>query len=92
MKRELYITLSNIFPNIGSKSILLARYYEPDSFWSGGKAIKELHKITSILKIDIKSWLAKQALWQVHTPPPKEMHHRHFDVTKPNKQHQSDLL
>ena len=38
--------------------------------WTGGKAIKELHKITSMSKKDIKSWLAKQALWQVHIPPP----------------------
>ena len=43
-------------------------------------------------KKDIKSWLAKQALWQVHIPPPKEIHHPHYDVTKPNEQHQFDLL
>ena len=42
---------------------LYQAYYEPDRLWTGGKAIKELHKITSMLKKDIKSWLAKQALW-----------------------------
>ena len=36
---------------------------------------------------DIKSWLAKQVLWQVHIPPPNEIHHPHYDVTKPNEQH-----
>ena len=41
---------------------------------------------------DIRSWLAKQALWQVHIPPPKEINHPHYDVTKPNEQHQFDLL
>ena len=41
---------------------------------------------------DIKLWLAKQALWQVHIPPPKEINHPHYDVTKPNEQHQFDLL
>ena len=41
---------------------------------------------------DIKSWLAKQALWQVHIPPPKEIHHPHYDLTKSNAQHQFDLL
>ena len=46
----------------------------------------------SISKIDIKSWLAKQALWQVHIPPPKEINQPHYDVTKPNEQHQFDLL
>ena len=41
---------------------------------------------------DIKLWLAKQALWQVHTPPPKEINHHHYEVTKPSEQHQCDLL
>ena len=43
-------------------------------------------------KKDIKSQLAKQPLWQVHIPPPEEINHPHYDVTKPNKQHQFDLL
>ena len=51
-----------------------------------------LHKITSMSRKDIKSWLAKQALWQVHISPPKETHHPDYDVTKPNEQHQFDLL
>ena len=67
-------------------------YYQLYCLCTGGKAIKELHKITSMPKKDIKSWLAKQALWQVHIPPPKEIHHPHYDVTKPNEQHQFDLL
>ena len=70
---------------------LYQAYYQLDRLWAGGKAIKELRKITSMSK-KIKSWLAKQALWQVHIPPPKEMHHPHYDVTKPNEQHQFDLL
>ena len=40
----------------------------------------------------MKSWLKKQALWQLHIPPPKEINHPHYDVTKPNEQHQFDLL
>ena len=71
---------------------LYQAYYQPDHLWTGNKAIKELHKITSMSKKDIKSWLAKQALWQVHIPPPKEINHPHYDVTKPNEQHQFDLL
>ena len=43
-------------------------------------------------KKDIRSWLAKQVIWQVHIPPPKEIHNPHYDVTKPNEQHQFDLL
>ena len=41
---------------------LYQAYYEPDRLCTGGKGIKELHKITSMSKKDIKSWLAKQAL------------------------------
>ena len=74
------------------KEKLYQAYYEPDRLWTGGKAIKELHKNTSRQKKNIKSWLAKQALWQVHIPPPKEINDSHYDMTKPNKQHQFDLL
>ena len=41
---------------------LYGAYYQPDRLWTGGKAIKELHKIASMSKKDTKSWLAKQAL------------------------------
>ena len=41
---------------------------------------------------NIKSWLAKQALWQVHIPPPEEIYRPHYNVTKPNEEHQFDLL
>ena len=40
----------------------------------------------------IKSWLAKQALWQVHIPPPKKINYPHYDVIRPNEQHQFDIL
>ena len=53
---------------------LYQAYYQPDHLWTGGKAIKELHKIMSMLKKDIKSFLANYALWQVQIPPPKEIH------------------
>ena len=66
-------------------------HYQPDRLWTGNRAIKEKHKITSMSKKDIKSWLAKQALWQVHISLPKEIHYPHYDVTKPDEQHQFDL-
>ena len=61
---------------------LYQEYYQPDRLCTGGKAIKEQHKITSMSKKDIKSWLPKQ----VHIPSPKEIHHPHYDMTKPNEQ------
>ena len=53
------------------KEKLYQAYYQPDRLWAGGKEIKELHKIKSMSRKDIRSWLAKQALWQVHIPSPK---------------------
>ena len=38
-------------------------HYQLDRLWPGGKAIIDLHKITSMSRKDIKSWLTKQALW-----------------------------
>ena len=67
-------------------------YYQSDHLWTGHKAIKELQKITSMSKKDIKSWLAKQAVWKGYIPSPKEIHHPNYDVTKPNEQHQFNLL
>ena len=67
-------------------------YYQSDRLWTGNKTIKELQKITSMSKKDIKSWLAKQAVWKVYIPSPKEIHHPNYDVTKPNEQHQFNLL
>ena len=37
---------------------LYQAYYQPDRVWTGNKAIKELYKITSMSKKDIKSCLA----------------------------------
>ena len=67
-------------------------YYQPDRLWTGGKAIKELHKTKSMSKEDIRSWIAKKVLWQVHIPLPKKIDHPHYDVAKPNEQHQFDLV
>ena len=36
--------------------------------------------------------VSQATLWQVHIPPPKEIHHPHYDVARPNEQHQFDLV
>ena len=36
--------------------------------------------------------VSKKALLQVHIPVAKEIHHPHYDVAKPNEQHQFYLL
>ena len=46
----------------------------------------------ALVKRHVRSWLEKQALWQLHIPPPKEINQPHFEVAKPNMQRQSDKL
>ena len=60
-------------------------YYQPDHLWTGSKAKGELHKITPMPKKDAKPRLIKQALYQVHIPPPKEINYPQCDVRKPNQ-------
>ena len=61
-------------------------YYQPGHLWTDGKAVRQLHTITSVPKKDVKPWLAKQTIRQVHIPRPKEINHPYCDVTKPNEQ------
>ena len=68
------------------------RYYQSNHLRTGGKVIRELHKITSVRKNQVKPWLEKQALQQIHIPPPKGINHPHYDGKKPNEQHQLDVL
>ena len=62
---------------MADKEKLYQLYYQHDRLWTGCKAVKELHKVTSMSRKDIRSWLDKQALWQVHIPAPKEINHPH---------------
>ena len=45
------------------KEELYQAHYQPGCLWAGNKAIKGLHKVTSMSKKDIRPWLAKQALF-----------------------------
>ena len=67
-------------------------FYQPENLWKGRKAMAELRKATGLQIKKVKLWLAKQALWQVHLPPPKKVDHPHFYVTKVNQMHQADLM
>ena len=67
-------------------------YYDPEHLWTGLKAIKMLRKESGESLKVVKAWLAKQALFQIHLPRPKNIKYSHFYVTKVNKIHQADLL
>ena len=60
-------------------------YYKPEHLWTGNKAIRKLHKETGLSKRDAKSWLGRQAFWQVHIPSPKSINHPHYEITNPMK-------
>lgn len=42
---------------------------------------------------DVKNWLHRQAIWQIHSLPPKYIPQVSFNgITHPNKYHQADIL
>ena len=67
-------------------------YYQPENLWIGRKAVTMLRKETKLPLKEVKAWLEKQELWQVHKPPPKRIDHPHYYVTEVNRLHQADLL
>lgn len=67
-------------------------YYQSENLWMGRKAIKLLSKESGEPSKVVKTWLSRQALWQVFLPKPKHIDYAHFYVTKVNKIHQADLM
>ncbi len=67
-------------------------YYSPKGFWKGLAAIDKLAEKAKVSRSEAKSWLEKQAIWQVYLPPPKYIPRRKFDISTPNENHQADLL
>ena len=43
------------------------------NIWKGSRAISKLHNLTEISRKNVNEWIAKQALWQVHLPVPKQV-------------------
>ena len=42
---------------------------------------------------DVKNWLHRQAIWQIHSPSPKYIPQVSFNgITRPNEYHQADIL
>ena len=59
----------------------------------GRRAIKELYAATDgISRKSIIIWLARQALWQVFQSIPKHIRYPHYEIRKPNKMHQVDVI
>ena len=67
-------------------------YYQPTHLWKGWQAIKKLRSLSKEKPKVVKQWLWKQAIWQVHLPPPKHVERPRYEVTILNEMHQFDLL
>ena len=67
-------------------------YYSPKGYWRGISAIKRLSAAAKVSEEEAKSWLKKQAIWQIYLPAPKYIPRPKFDVFDPNEVHQADLL
>lgn len=67
-------------------------YYHTQHMWTGKKAIQELVNRTNFPWEDIKKWINKQALWQIHFRPAKNIKKHHYTVNKPNFMHQFDVM
>ena len=67
-------------------------YYSVDGYWKGYSAVPKLAKKAGVSESVAKSWLEKQAMWQIYLPPPKYIPRPHWVIDKPNEIHQADLL
>lgn len=67
-------------------------YYSPQGYWRGKNAIKILSNAASVPRKITRSWLEKQAIWQIYLPPPKRICRPIFDEYQPNAVHQADIL
>ena len=67
-------------------------YYSPKGYWRGYSAIKRLSTVVGVSEEEAKSWLKKQAMWQIYLPAPSYIPRPTFDVFVPNEVHQADLL
>ena len=67
-------------------------YYSPRGYWKGLAAVKKLAAAAKASEEVTKKWLAKQALWQIYLPAPRNIPRPKFDVSSPNAVHQADRL
>ena len=67
-------------------------YYSPEGYWKGFAAVKKLAAAAKVPEETAKKWLVRQVLWQIFLPAPRHIPRPRFDVSTPNKIHQTDLL
>ena len=65
-------------------------YSKPEHLWTGNKAIRKLHKETGLSKKRYKVLVRETSILAGSSP--KSINHPHYEITKPNKMHQFDIL
>ena len=67
-------------------------YYSPHGYWKGVAAIQKLAAVARVSEDVARTWLKKQAVWQIYLLAPRYVPRPKFDVSEPNEAHQADLL
>jgi transposase InsO family protein len=75
--------------------ILSGLYYQTKGLYHSAKKLwkKAKEKGYEFDITDVKKWLSRQAIWQIHSLPPKYIPQASFNkITRPNEYHQADIL
>lgn len=67
-------------------------YYSPRGYWRGLAAVRKLSAAAKVSDSEARSWLERQAVWQIYLPAPRYIPRPMFDEDRPNAVHQADLL
>ena len=75
--------------------ILSKVFYQPRGYYQSAKKLwsKAKEEKSDISLSDVEKWLRRQAVWQIHSPPPRYIPQASFNkITRPNEYHQADIL
>ena len=67
-------------------------YYCPHGYWKGVATIRKLATVARASEDVARTWVKKQAVWQIYLPAPRYVPRPKFNVSEPNKAHQADLV
>ena len=92
-----HTSLPKIFidPQIELNIVLRQLYYQPKGLYQSAKKLwKKAKKEGYNFSIkDIRKWLYRQAIWQIHSPASRYIPQASFNkITRPNEYHQADIL
>ena len=66
-------------------------YYSPRGYWKGVAPIRNLATVARVSEDVPRTWLKKQAVWQIYLPASRYVSWPKFDVSEPNEANQANL-